>query len=193
MSSIIKVDTIQTAAGGVPTAGDLGLNITGTVLQVVNSNFTNQYSSTVFDTWVDFGLNASVTPVKTNSNWLIMATLHAMHFTTQIDWPPHFTAYIGSNPASPVGSTTSNNRPNVHVASFQAIAPGTDAAPYNQSLHVLDSTTNLTAGTATTFAIKAYAGRGSGTWYINRANTMYNDDISGSNPICSMTVMEIAS
>jgi hypothetical protein len=34
MTSIIKVDTLQTAAGGVPTAADLGLNVTGSVLQV---------------------------------------------------------------------------------------------------------------------------------------------------------------
>ena len=31
----LKVDTIQTAAGGVPTASDLGINIAGSVLQVV--------------------------------------------------------------------------------------------------------------------------------------------------------------
>ena len=33
MTSIIKVDQIQTAAGNVPTAGDLGINTTGTVLE----------------------------------------------------------------------------------------------------------------------------------------------------------------
>ena len=33
MTSILKVDTLQTAAGGVPTAGDLGLNTDGTILQ----------------------------------------------------------------------------------------------------------------------------------------------------------------
>lgn len=32
MTSILKVDTLQTAAGGVPTAGDLGLNVTGAVI-----------------------------------------------------------------------------------------------------------------------------------------------------------------
>jgi len=37
MTSIIKVDQIQNAAGGVPTAGDLGINTTGTVLQVVQT------------------------------------------------------------------------------------------------------------------------------------------------------------
>jgi hypothetical protein len=33
MTSIIKVDQIQNAAGGVPTASDLGINTTGTVLE----------------------------------------------------------------------------------------------------------------------------------------------------------------
>ena len=34
MASIIKVDQIQTAAGGTPTAADLGLNVTGGVIAV---------------------------------------------------------------------------------------------------------------------------------------------------------------
>jgi hypothetical protein len=38
MTSIIKVDQIQTAAGGVPTAGDLGLNTTGTVLEHIEGH-----------------------------------------------------------------------------------------------------------------------------------------------------------
>jgi len=36
MTSIIKVDQIQNAAGGVPTASDLGINTTGTVLEQVS-------------------------------------------------------------------------------------------------------------------------------------------------------------
>ena len=39
MTSIIKVDQIQTAAGATPTAADLGINTTGSVLKV--SHFTN--------------------------------------------------------------------------------------------------------------------------------------------------------
>ena len=42
MTSIIKVDTLQTAAGGVPTAADLGLNVSGSVVQVQRHSFTNQ-------------------------------------------------------------------------------------------------------------------------------------------------------
>ena len=44
MASIIKVDTIQTAAGGTPTAADLGLNTSGTVLQVVQHTDDTEYS-----------------------------------------------------------------------------------------------------------------------------------------------------
>ena len=33
MTSILKVDTIQTAAGGTPTAADLGLNVSGSIVQ----------------------------------------------------------------------------------------------------------------------------------------------------------------
>ncbi len=37
MTSIIKVDQIQTLAGTAPTAADLGINVTGSVLQVVQA------------------------------------------------------------------------------------------------------------------------------------------------------------
>jgi len=183
--SILKVDTINEKTSG------NGVAIPGHIIQVKNKNFTGTVSSTTFDTHVDFGLNVSITPKQTNSNWLIIGVLHSHHYTSQNDWPPHFTAFIGSNPAQPVGDTISSLplRPNVHVASWQ---PTTDAAPINSHLQVLDTTTNLTAGTAYTFSIKAYTGRGSGTWFINRGNSNYNDDISGSNPISAMTVMEIA-
>ncbi len=40
MTSIIKVDTLQKANGGTPTAADLGINTTGTVLQVVHNHST---------------------------------------------------------------------------------------------------------------------------------------------------------
>ena len=70
MSSIIKVDTIQTAAGGVPTAGDLGLNITGSVLQVVQANFASNsiVSST---TWSATAVEASITPTSSNNKIFI--------------------------------------------------------------------------------------------------------------------------
>ena len=38
MSSILKVDQIQLANGNTPTAGDLGLNTTGTIIQIVTAS-----------------------------------------------------------------------------------------------------------------------------------------------------------
>lgn len=74
MSSILKVDTIQTAAGGTPTAADLGLNVSGSVLQVVNATKTGtQSASLTSGAEADIsGLSASITPTSTSSKILIM-------------------------------------------------------------------------------------------------------------------------
>ena len=39
--SEIRVDAIKTRAGAVPTANDVGLNISGSVIQFKHVNFTN--------------------------------------------------------------------------------------------------------------------------------------------------------
>jgi len=76
MSSIIKVDTIQNAAGGVPTAGDLGLNITGTVLQVVSATKTDT-ATTSSETFGEIsGLSVSITPTSTTSKVLVSFNIH---------------------------------------------------------------------------------------------------------------------
>ena len=54
MSSILKVDQIQLANGNTPTAGDLGLNVSGSVVQVVQMHTAttwtvNSTSSKLFD------------------------------------------------------------------------------------------------------------------------------------------------
>jgi hypothetical protein len=75
MTSILKVDTIQTAAGGTPTAADLGLNVSGNMLAVYtargNSNEVqvNSTSPTALNVYVD------VTPSSTSSKFLAIATV----------------------------------------------------------------------------------------------------------------------
>ena len=72
MTSIIKVDQIQTAAGGVPTAGDLGLNTTGTVLQAVrNGNLNSGHISTTSTSFTATGIYVDITPKKIGSTILI--------------------------------------------------------------------------------------------------------------------------
>jgi hypothetical protein len=69
MTSIIKVDQIQTAAGTAPTAADLGINTTGTVLQVVNNIRTT--SMTWASTAIVDQLAATITPKSTSSKILV--------------------------------------------------------------------------------------------------------------------------
>ena len=52
MTSIIKVDQIQTAAGGVPTAADLGLNVSGSVVQTVTAQNSTNVNAAQQSAWV---------------------------------------------------------------------------------------------------------------------------------------------
>ena len=74
MASIIKVDTIQTAAGGTPTAGDLGLNTTGSVLQVVQG--TRASDTTIQSgAYTSTGLSVNITPTYADSKILVTLSL----------------------------------------------------------------------------------------------------------------------
>ena len=79
MASIIKVDTIQTAAGGTPTAADLGLNTTGSVLQVVQGDaYTANATETTTTTgsWVGSSVTASITPSSTSSKIVVISNVN---------------------------------------------------------------------------------------------------------------------
>ena len=77
MTSIIKVDQIQTAAGAAPTAADLGINVTGSVLQVVNVVKTDtQAFGPALNIWYDIaGLSATITPKFSTSNILVHVSI----------------------------------------------------------------------------------------------------------------------
>jgi hypothetical protein len=77
MTSIIKVDQIQTAAGATPTAADLGINTTGTVLQVVNAVKTDtQGFGPALNIWYDItGLSATITPKFSTSKILVHVSI----------------------------------------------------------------------------------------------------------------------
>ena len=74
MTSIIKVDQIQTLAGAAPTAADLGINVTGSVIQVLQGpyqsgigfNQTLGTGSTIYSA-------PTITPTFASSKILIMA------------------------------------------------------------------------------------------------------------------------
>jgi hypothetical protein len=76
MTSIIKVDTIQTAAGGTPTATSLG--ILGGIVSL--NQAINQTRSTIVGTAGGFtdvpGVSITVTPSSVNSKFLIFARVY---------------------------------------------------------------------------------------------------------------------
>ena len=81
MTSILKVSTIQNTAGAAPTAADLGLNVTGSVVQVVQSVMTT-YSSSTSSSWADVGLSASITPSSSSNKILVLVDVMYSHEPT---------------------------------------------------------------------------------------------------------------
>jgi len=72
--SEIRVDAIKTRAGAVPKASDLGLNVTGTVLQVVQAETTTEVGTTG-TSYIDTGITASITPSSTSNKILVTFSL----------------------------------------------------------------------------------------------------------------------
>ena len=66
MSSILKVDTIQTTAGAAPTINDLGLNDAGTLVQIVDGR-TITYSTHSGTSYSNTNLAVTITPKFANS------------------------------------------------------------------------------------------------------------------------------
>lgn len=72
MTSTIKVDTIQTAAGGTPRAEDLGIDISGTLVQMKYTT-TSVNTSTTSSTKIEIA-SVNITPRFSNS--LIKVSYH---------------------------------------------------------------------------------------------------------------------
>jgi hypothetical protein len=87
MTSILKVDNIQKANGSTPTAGDLGINTTGTILQTVVHQELGMTTFTAGSQGTDklliaanaadstSHLSLSITPKSTNSKILLTTSV----------------------------------------------------------------------------------------------------------------------
>lgn len=72
MSSILKVDQIQLADGSTPTAADLGLNTTGSVIQVQSRDYTGGEQSVTSTTYATTNISHSITPKFANSKIVVI-------------------------------------------------------------------------------------------------------------------------
>jgi hypothetical protein len=84
MSSIIKVDQIQLADGSTPTAGDLGINQSGTIVAAYTVNSSTSAQSSAVSSATDItGMSITMTPKFSNSTivitTMIAAETHSSH------------------------------------------------------------------------------------------------------------------
>ena len=72
MASILKVDTLQKPDGSTPTAADLGIDVAGSVVQVVHSaNGVPSGAAVNSTTFSSIGVSASITPKYDNSHFFV--------------------------------------------------------------------------------------------------------------------------
>ena len=170
MASILKVDQIQTAAGGTPTAADLGITGTGKILQVVatqglNSDFTTGSNADVSipDTSI------SITPTSTSSRIFVTwygITPHA--FADAVTDVYAYAAYRGTTKLADIGAK-------------RGFANATSYIDQTTALSVIDH-----PNTTSTVSYSLY-GRihtGDNTAFLHRA-------LLGSEPRVRMVAMEI--
>ncbi len=91
--STIKVDTIKKVNDSVPKASDLGLNVTGNVLQVVSTAKTDVFSSSSTSFTDVTGLSVAITPSSTSNK--ILVSVHLMSAATGAN-SPRFNLVRGS-------------------------------------------------------------------------------------------------
>ena len=153
MASIIKVDQIQTAAGGTPTAADLGITGTGKVLQVVAVNGRSQDWLTTSTSNVQVN-SSSITITPTSASSRIFVTWQV---TTHIIGPPggnrgELSAYRGATDLGNIFGTRN-------------VSADNDYFDKTTQVSIIDhpNTTN-----ATTYSLYARSING-GSFYAHRA------------------------
>ena len=155
MTSIIKVDQIQTAAGATPTVTDLGVTIpvaslptltaaqmpAGSTLQTVQGNKTAAWSAST-STLVDVGLAVNITTVSANSKILVRCAFRAQ-MTNGADKGGHFVL------RSSLDNYASNLTGSVMV---------NDWGGWNQEAGALEYLHTTSAASGSTITYKLYGG-----------------------------------
>ena len=142
--SEIRVDAIKTRTGAVPTANDVGINVTGNVLQVVTHK-NSSANSTTSSTFVATNSAVTITPTSTNSKIFIQT--NAPLYGNDNNVHTYTTIYRGSTNLN--GSSE-----------LQLFATGSDSMGRwtNGSMQFLDSPNTTSATTYTVYFRNSIAG-----------------------------------
>lgn len=191
MTSLIKVDSIQTAAGGTPTAASLGIGGVGKIGQVVSTTFTGTESSSSLSSsnnWTDSSIYASLTPSSTSSKIMVMATVnqgssdnsngsHIGRFTQAISGGSTTAVFVGATAGNRI--LTSSGRGNASFDPYTILTCG-----FNFLL-----TPNTTSAVTVKYQFSV-RGTGSGTAYINRSGND-GDSTEDQRTASAITLMEV--
>ena len=213
MTSILKVSTIQNTAGTAPTAADLGLNVTGSVLQVKSFNQTSSVTYSASSAHKILEVSGLVTKAA-NSKFLFWVNLsHNAYDMNNADaFNISFTAGYKTGAASSTASdyTGFGGRTGAQVAYEVSGLSGSDNNPfYNtdvpegqatttygsdyytvQKSQVFEVSPNVSAGTTINFAVWAHV---NGYLVISGADYFYNTGTNYYNGMVStLLVQEIA-
>ena len=182
MTSIIKVDQIQTAAGGVPTAADLGLNVSGSVLQFKNLQYTDTFTQNIHVGAIN-NLELSITPTSATSKIYIQAHVffEAQRLDNEMIW---YLMRDSTNLRAPAGGS---RKLGIAMPTTGYVDNDQNSTPSVVNMSYYDSPATTSQ---VTYKIAVWADAAT-NFYINR--TVTNTDSYGyERGICSITLMEIA-
>ena len=178
MTSIIKVDQIQTTAGTAPTAADLGMNVSGNVLQVVSQEVI---SYTAVASATSKIVYASLTTKAANSKFLIQGQVNTRGVSSYQDID--LALAMGYKTGS--GSSSSTDYTGIHpynftrenvaglnaYLSFDTHPNGAQGDQYSFNPHPYQKliSPNIAAGQLMDFAI--FASTANGTWVFGQSTS----------------------
>jgi hypothetical protein len=152
----------------------------GSVIQVVQFVKTDVFSSTTINTFLNCGLEASITPTSSSSRILVLAHLSVGHNISTNNMAYRL---VKNGSAIYVGDA-SGSEARVSSAGFL----GANDVVNNGSAIFVDSPATTSS---TTYGVQLYAGAGgSGTIYLNRA--VNSGSVFHTRGASSITLMEIA-
>jgi hypothetical protein len=189
MSSILKVDQIQLADGSTPTAGDLGLNTAGTVLQVKTAtlSFTQAFTGGGYTDVTN--LSIDITPTSAGSKFLITGYFGAIS-TWHSGRERTLDGRVLRNGSNITGiPSADNNRQGTVFRTGSGETDGNHPRPVSFTVMDEPNTTDQI-----TYKVQVRPeNSSSGIVYINRS-VLYDDVSSsyGTRPMSTLTVTEIA-
>lgn len=177
MTSLIKVDSIQTSSGGTPTASSLGIGGTGKIGQVLSTTKSDTFTASVSSLTDITGLSISITPSSTSSKILVLASVPASTLTGQ-------RFFIGLKRDSTQIAQGDSDGSRARVTSGARLE--TSEGFMDFSINFLDSPSTTSS---VTYQVTGFA-QNNTAFYINRT---YSDTNSNSNGrgASTITVMEV--